>query len=80
LPRAVSAEDKKALAQADTIWAERMLERDRLDGVAETLAEAAPLCGLQPPTPGADIVALRAKAAELRPLLGDARPRWRAGR
>ena len=52
----------------------------RLEGVAECLAEAAPLCGIAPPEPGADSAALRAKAAELRALLGEARPRWRAGR
>jgi hypothetical protein len=75
-----SEEDRKVIAQADTIWAERMLERGRLDGVAEALAEAAPLCALAPPAPGADLPALRAKAAELRALLGEARPRWRLGR
>src|SRR5262245_5971962 len=80
LPLATSEEDRKSVAQADTIWAERMLERDRLDGVAESLAEAAPLCGLAPPAPGGDVSTLRAKAAELRGLLGEARPRWRAGR
>jgi len=78
--RATSEEDRKSIAQADTIWAERMLERERLDGVAEALVEAATLCDLAPPAPDADIAALRAKAAELRGLLGEARPRWRAGR
>lgn len=58
-----------------------MLERGRLDGVAEALAEAAPLCGLAPVLGGgADTAALRAKAAELRALLGEARQRWWAGR
>jgi len=80
LPFATSDEDKKSIAQADTIWAERNLERERLDGVAEALKEAAPLCNVAPPAPGADLTALRAKAAELRVLLGEARPRWREGR
>lgn len=75
-----SAEDIKVVAQADTIWAERQLERDRLAGVAEALSEAATLLGLAPPAPGADAAALRASAAGLRELLGEARPRWRIGR
>ncbi|HLQ39259.1 MAG TPA: hypothetical protein VK348_15730 [Planctomycetota bacterium] len=72
--------DKMVLAQSDTICAERMLERNRLDGVAEALAEAAPLLGQQAPPAGADVVALAAAAARLRELLGEARPRLREGR
>ncbi len=80
LSSASGAEDRKVIAQADTIWAERQLERDRLAGVAEALGEAATLLGLAPPEPGADAAALRASAAGLRELLGEARPRWRIGR
>jgi hypothetical protein len=72
--------DRIALAQTHAIWAERMLDRDRDDGVAEALAEAAALLGMQPPAAGADRDALRAGAAALRSRLGEARPRYRAGR
>jgi tetratricopeptide (TPR) repeat protein len=77
LPFAQSDEDEKALSQAATIKAERLLERGRLDGVRAALAEAAPLLGAEAPAPEAD---LRALAARFRAQLGEARPRWRAGR
>ena len=80
LSNAHTDEDRQAVAQADTIWAERMLERERLDGVHEALAEAAALLGLVPPERAADARALRAAAAELRSRLGEARPRQRVGR
>jgi hypothetical protein len=72
--------DLTTLAQCDTIWAERMLERGRLDGVREALAEAAPILGFPAPAEDADADALRAAAAQLRAELGEAAPRARAGR
>ncbi|MFO1078308.1 MAG: hypothetical protein U1E73_11360 [Planctomycetota bacterium] len=75
-----TADDKKALAQADTIWAERNLERGRDDGVREALAEAAELLDRPGPAAAADRAALGAVAGDLRSLLGEARPRWRQGR
>jgi hypothetical protein len=80
LPRITSAEDRKSVAQAETIWAERNLERGRSEGVAEALAEASAQMGLPALPSGADRATLEARAAELRGLLGEARPRWRAGR
>jgi tetratricopeptide (TPR) repeat protein len=78
--RAKTDADKLPLAQADTIWAERMLERNRTDGVQEALVEAAGLMHVDPPAANADRAALSAVAAKLRGLLGDARPRLREGR
>ncbi len=78
--RAKTDDDKHPLAQADTIWAERMLQRGRSDGVAEALAEAAPLMGVAAPADDADVDALRAVAATLRAVLGEARPKLRPGR
>ncbi len=78
--RLVSDEDKVALAQADTTWAERNLERNRSDGVAEALREAAQLLGVDVPAADADTAALGRTAALLRARLGEARPRWRMGR
>jgi hypothetical protein len=72
--------DRKPLAQACTILAERRLELGRLDDVAPALAEAAAVQGLDPPTPGADEAALRELARRLRAALGEARPRLRPGR
>lgn len=78
--RARTDADKQPLAQSDTIWAERMFERGKLDGVQAALVEAAPLQGLEPPAADADEAALRALAAQLRERLGEARPRQRDGR
>jgi hypothetical protein len=78
--RLSSEEDRKALAQSDTIWAERQLERNRTEDVAQALTEAATMLGQTAPAADADVAALRASAAELRKLLGEARPRWRMGR
>ncbi|HEX5054428.1 MAG TPA: hypothetical protein VFZ65_21800 [Planctomycetota bacterium] len=78
--RAKTDADKQPLAQSDTIWAERALQRGTLDGVRAALAEAAPLLGLEPPADGAGEAALRALAAELRQHLGEARPHFREGR
>lgn len=78
--RAKTDADKLPLAQSCTIWAERMFERHRLDGVQPALAEAALQLGLEPPPADADEAALRALAAKLRQQLGEARPRLREGR
>ncbi|MCB9920192.1 MAG: hypothetical protein H6832_17455 [Planctomycetes bacterium] len=72
-------EDKKALAQADTIWAERNLERGRRDGVREALREATMLLEGKVPE-FSDALELADVAARLRVVLGEARPRWRDGR
>ncbi|MCA8970030.1 MAG: hypothetical protein KDC95_09615 [Planctomycetes bacterium] len=78
--RLKAEEDKKALAQADTIWAERNLERGRDDGVREALREAMTLlAGKVPEFSDSDDDLVRVAAA-LRTVLGEARPRWRAGR
>lgn len=69
--------ERRTLAQSLTISAERALERGSIDGVREALTEAAPLLDRPPPTGTDD---LGAKAAELRALLGEARPRLRPGR
>lgn len=71
--------DKKALAQADTIWAERQLERGRETGVLEALREAAELLDQDAPA-SSDRDELVRVAARLRSELGEARPRWRDGR
>src|SRR5690606_31337539 len=68
------------LAQSDTVWAERMLERGRVDGVQAALAEAAALLGEVGPAADADVAALRSCAARLRERLGPPRPRLREGR
>lgn len=69
-----------ALAQPHAIWAERLLDRQRLEGVHEALAEAATTLGKEPPAKDADEATLRAFAAQLRAALGPARPRERMGR
>ncbi|MFO1050634.1 MAG: hypothetical protein U1F36_00300 [Planctomycetota bacterium] len=78
--RAKDDTDRHPLAQSDTIWAERMLERGRSDGVAEALAEATALLHMEPPAKDADVDAQKAVAAHLRSQLGEARPRLRPGR
>ena len=80
LPFTKTAEDRKVLAQSATIWAERQLERDKLDGVAAALAEAAAQLDVEPPPANLYAPAARAFAAQLRELLGVARPRQRDGR
>jgi len=80
LPFVATDEDRSMLAQSDTIWAERMLERNRLDDVQGTLTEAASLLGQQAPPADADTAMLRKIAVRLRALLGEARPRQREGR
>ncbi|MFM1874207.1 MAG: hypothetical protein RL398_3629 [Planctomycetota bacterium] len=72
--------DQIALAQADTIWAERNLERGRDEGVAEALAEAAELLEMAGPAADGGVEVWRATATALRQRLGEARPRWRDGR
>ena len=79
-PFTKTPEDRKVLAQSATIWAERQLERDKLDGVAAALAEAAIQLDMQPPPSNLYAPAARAFAAQLRELLGVARPRQRDGR
>lgn len=74
------AESRRALAQAVTILAERLLEREDLDEARKSLAEAAPLLGEDPPDAAADAKALRDLAGALREKLGAARPRFRPGR
>jgi hypothetical protein len=74
------AADLVALAQPHAIWAERLLDRQRLEGVQEALAEAATTLGKQPPAKDADAATLRAFADQLRTALGPARPRERMGR
>ena len=78
--RLVSDEDRKALAQSDTIWVERNLERGRSEGVYDALVEAAGLLGTPVPGRDADPATLETAAAALRAALGEARPRWRMGR
>ena len=78
--RARTDDDKLPLLQSATIQAERLLERGRLDGVREALAEAAALLGWEAPADGAGEPALRAFAERLRSRLGPARPRLREGR
>ena len=78
--RLVGDEDKMALAQSNTIWAERQLERGRLEGVAESLREAAAMLGVPAPGPEALVQELRAVATDLRGRMGEARPRRRMGR
>jgi hypothetical protein len=68
------------LAQSATIWAERMLERGRLEGVRESLAEAAEQLGLRAPATEAGTQELNELSQQLRAQLGDARPRLRPGR
>jgi tetratricopeptide (TPR) repeat protein len=74
------AADRVALAQPHAIWAERQLDRNRLEGVADALTEAAAILGTDAPVATADEAALRAFAAKLRTSLGPARPRERMGR
>ncbi len=78
--RAKTDADKQPLAQSATIQAERLLERDRLDGVREALTEAATAMGWDAPVADADEAALRACAEQFRSRLGPARPRLRDGR
>jgi hypothetical protein len=80
MPHAATDDDRVPLAQADTIWAERMLERNRADDVASVLAEAAALLRIAPPPPEADVDQLGRVAAQLRRRLGEARPVFRPGR
>jgi tetratricopeptide (TPR) repeat protein len=80
MPHAANDDDRVPLAQADTIWAERMLERNRTDDVASVLAEAAALLRIAPPPPEADVDQLGRVVAQLRRQLGEARPRFRPGR
>jgi len=72
---------RRALAQALTIRAERLLanESGDLAAAANLLEEAAPLGGQEPP-PAAGREALQACAAALRGWLGEARPVNRPGR
>jgi hypothetical protein len=77
--RARTDADKQPLAQSQTIWAERMFVRKKLDGVRLALTEAAPLLGLPVPTSN-DEAPLVELATKLRRELGDARPRLREGR
>ncbi|MBK8980224.1 MAG: hypothetical protein IPM29_30350 [Planctomycetes bacterium] len=78
--RAGSDDDRRPLAQASTIVAERQLVRGSPEGVREALAEAARCLGRAAPGPTAGLDELRALAAGLRAELGDARPRYRPGR
>ncbi len=78
--RLQTPEDRHLLAQADTIWAERNLERGRDEGVEAALREAAELLGVAGPAAGAGPAEWRECAARLRHQLGEARPRWRDGR
>lgn len=78
--RLVSEPDRVALAQADTIWAERQLARQRDTGVAFALREACELLGQELPTDLASPANQPQLATHLRQLLGEARPRWRDGR
>lgn len=77
---ALDNDRKTTFAQACTLWAERELERNQLDGVREALADAAATLGLSPPAADANIDALRHLAAQARAALGPARPRLREGR
>lgn len=78
--RAQSRDDRLPLAQSLTIWAERALERGTTTGVREALTEAAPLLDLPAPAATAELAELTALTAQLRGLLGEARPRQRDGR
>lgn len=74
-------EERKALAQALTVLAERRLEgSEGSPGLAQLLSEAAPLQGLEPLPEDAAREALEALAARLREVLGEARPVTRPGR
>jgi hypothetical protein len=74
------AESRRALAQALTIHAERLLERGDFEEARKFLAEAAPLLGEEPPAAALDAQGLGELAARLREKLGAARPRFRPGR
>jgi hypothetical protein len=71
---------KRPLAQAANVCAERALERGELDLARRSLVEAAPLLGFEPPAANADEATLSALAAQLRAQLGEARPIFRPGR
>lgn len=76
-------EERRVLAQALTIRAERELVRGRTDGVEAALRRAAKVLNVElpgPPRGGSRIDALRALVRPLRERLGPARPRMREGR
>ena len=75
-----SPESRRALAQAATVHAERLLERGEAAGAGRLLAEAAPLLERDGPPEGAGLETLREVAARLRAELGEARPVARPGR
>lgn len=78
---AISGDDetKRALAQPLAILAERSLARGDVDGARPPLSEAATLLGESFPADPAPSD-LKAVAARLREVLGEARPRFRPGR
>lgn len=79
-PPEAAQEAKTTLAQVCVLWAERQLERDRLDGVQPALAEASAVLGAEAPAASADRTLLAAVTAQLRHQLGPARPRFRESR
>ncbi|MEZ5967021.1 MAG: hypothetical protein R3F56_24495 [Planctomycetota bacterium] len=78
--KAQSVDERHVVAQAPAIWAERMLERGRLDGVREAVATAAAVLDMDVPEENASEATLRSISAQLRARLGEARPRARPGR
>ncbi|MDZ4774839.1 MAG: hypothetical protein SGI72_17080 [Planctomycetota bacterium] len=81
---AVRIEENEAtraqLAQSLAVQAERWLARESEAEALPLLDEAARILGLDPPSAGATLGALNEKAAEMRALLGPARPVFRVGR
>jgi tetratricopeptide (TPR) repeat protein len=73
-------EDRRALCQSATVYAERLLRSGRLEPGRALLIEAAPLLGLAPPSDNDGEAALTELAATLRGELGPARPLSRPGR
>ncbi len=82
--RAVRVEENDAtrtqLAQSLAVAAERWLAREGMAEAAPLLEESARILGVEAPSAGATLGALLEKAAELRVILGPARPIFRPGR
>jgi tetratricopeptide (TPR) repeat protein len=77
----VASEDsRRALAQALTITAERMLERGRAEDARQPLVEAARLLEVETAELTSDPNTIATLAQKMRTRLGPARPRFRPGR
>jgi tetratricopeptide (TPR) repeat protein len=73
--------NRRALAQASNVTAERLLERgSELERARALVAEAAGLVEVEPPAPNAALDEVRKSAAAVRSKLGAARPVFRPGR